>query len=150
MDQWIQDLRAYRRVALDTNVIIYALEDVEPYSELARHVLQLIERGSITGTASTVVEAEALVKPLRNQDWLAVEKIDLFFRSSPNLVLRGVDRTIARRAALVRANSRMSLPDAIIVATALEERCDAIVGNDAAIASQTLDIPYLRLDNYIS
>ena len=38
---------------------------------------------------------------------------------------------------------------AIIVATALEERCDAIIGNDSIIASRLTGIPYLYLDDYV-
>ncbi len=151
IDRWLQDLRAYRRVALDTNVGIYALEDVVPYKELAQHVLNLMERGYMTGLVSTVVEAEVLVKPLREQDQSTLEKAELFFRDSPNLVLRSLDRTIAKRAAMVRAaNTRILLPDAVIVATALEEQCDVIIGNDSVIASRALGIPYLYLDDYIS
>jgi len=143
-------MRAYRRVALDTNVVIYALEDVAPYRELAQHLLRMIERGFMTGTVSTVVEAEVLVKPLRERDRAAIDKVELFFRDSPNLVIRSFDRTIAKRAALVRASNRLLLPDAIIVATALEERCDAIIGNDSVIASQAVGIPYLYLNDYVS
>ena len=69
INRWLQDLRAYSRVALDTNVVIYALEDVAPYRELAQHLLQLVERGLMMASVSTVVEAEVLVKPLRNRDW---------------------------------------------------------------------------------
>ena len=82
IDRWLQDLRAYHRVALDTNVVIYALEDVAPYRELAQHVLRMMERGYMTGTVSTLVEAEVLVKPLRERDRPALEKIELFFKKS--------------------------------------------------------------------
>jgi predicted nucleic acid-binding protein len=74
----------------------------------------------------------------------------VFFRESPNLVIRSLDRVVARRAALVRAESRLQLPDAIIVATALEEGCDAMVGNNASMAQRGMGIPYLYLGNYIS
>jgi predicted nucleic acid-binding protein len=148
--QWLQDLRAYSRVALDTNVVIYALDDVAPYKELAQHLLRLMQQGLITGVVSTIVESETLVKPLRQQDWAVLAKVELFFRSSPNLVIRSFDRAVARRAAMVRAGSRLPLPDAIIVATGLEERCDALVGNDRSIASRSIGIPYLYLDNYVS
>jgi len=39
--------------------------------------------------------------------------------------------------------------DAIIVATGLEDRCDAIVGNDSLIAARSQSIPYLYLDDYV-
>ena len=135
IERWLQDLRPYRRVALDTDVVVYALDNVLPYQELARHLLRLMERGFMVGTVSTVVVAEVLVKPLRERDELALEKAELFFRYAPNLIVRSFDRTIARRAALVRARSHLPVPDAIIVATALEERFDVLIGNDASMAS---------------
>ena len=150
IDRWLDALRNYRRVALDTNVVIYALEDVRPYLDLAHQLLRLMERGRIMGTVSTVVEAEVLVKPLRERDRSTLEKAELFFKNSPNLVIRSVDRVIARRAALVRASSRLRLPDAIVVATALEDRCDALIGNDASMVQHRLGIPYLYLDDYVS
>lgn len=150
IDRWLQDLRAYRRVALDTNVVIYALENVAPYRELAQHLLRLMERGLMIGSVSAIVEAEVMVKPLRNRDWVTLDKLELFFGNSPNLIVKSLDRAIAKRAALVRANSRLALPDAIIVATALEDRCEVLVGNDSAMLQETLGLPYLHLNSYIS
>lgn len=148
--EWLEALRSHRRVALDTNVVIYALEKVSPYDELAQHLLHFLERGFLTALVSIVVEAEVLVKPLHERNQLAVDKAELFFRKFPNLMMRAFDRTLVRRAALVRAHSRLPLPDAIIVATALEERCDAIIGNDVTMARRPTGIQYLLLDNYIS
>ena len=150
LDQWLEDLGAHRRLALDTNAVIYALEEVEPYRELAWRLLWLMERGLILVVLSTVVMAEVLVKPLREQNQVAIEKTGLFFRDSPQLVVRNVDWAIARRAAFVRAVDRLSLPDAMIVATAIEERCGAIVGNDGDLARRVRGIPYLCMDSYIS
>ena len=84
MNRWLDDLSAYRHVGLDTNVIIYFLEDVVPYRELAGQVLHMMDRGLIVGSISTVVEAEVLVKPLRDRNRRAQETIELFFRNSPN------------------------------------------------------------------
>ena len=56
IERWLQDLRPYRRVALDTNVVVYALDSVLPYQELVKHLLRLMERGFMVGTVSTVVE----------------------------------------------------------------------------------------------
>ena len=44
----------------------------------------------------------------------------------------------------------MPLPDAIIIATALQARCDALIGNDARMARHTFGLPYLYLDGYIN
>ena len=39
----------------------------------------------LQGVASTIVEAETLVKPIRDRDWLAIDKIELFFRPPAQL-----------------------------------------------------------------
>lgn len=150
MNRWLDDMSAFRQVGLDTNVIIYSLENVAPYRELTGQVLRLMDRGLIVGHVSTVVETEVLVKPMRDRNRRALETIELFFRNSPNLVIRSVDRMVARRAAAVRASSRLSLPDATIVATALEDRCDALIGNDSSVAKYASGIPYLYLNDYLS
>ncbi len=136
---------------IDTNVVIYELQGTSPYIDLVRHVFQLMRLGALIGTISTVVEAEVLVKPLRDHDSRAIEQAVLFFRRSPNLAIRAVDRAVAASAAAVRAETRLPLPDSIIVATALEERCDAVIGNDKAMAgSAPAGIKYLYLEDFIS
>ncbi len=146
---WLNELRNYRRVALDTNVLIYGLENVEPYGSLVRHLFRFMQRGFLIGSVSTVVEAEVFVKPLRERDRQLIDTIELFFGSATNLAVRSVDRTIARRSAHIRAQTRLSLADAIIVATALEDRCDALIGNDAAMRGRPLGLPYLDIGDYI-
>lgn len=62
--------------------------------------------------------------------------VETFLRRLSGLTVRPVDRNIARRAADVYAGTRLASLDSIIVPTGLEERCDAIIGNDAMIASR--------------
>lgn len=57
-----------------------------------------------------------------------------------------LDRAIARTAATIRAERRLALPDAAIVATALHTDCDVIVGNDERCAQRVQEIPYVLLD----
>lgn len=108
-----------------------------------------MERGHALGVISTIVEMEILVKPMRERDDSAHDRAETFFRQRPNLSVRAVDRVVARRAADLRARTRLLPLDAIIVATGVEERCDAIIGNDSMIASRNLGIPYLYLDDYV-
>jgi predicted nucleic acid-binding protein len=93
---------------------------------------------------SVITEAELLVHPEQEDDREAMERIgDLL--SEDGIQVFPVDRRIARRAAALRAHNRFGLADAIIVATALETGCDAIVGNDGAWRKLT-EIPYVHLD----
>ena len=149
VNRWLGAMRSHRKVALDTNAVVYILDTVQPYSELLRHLLGLMERGLMAASVSTIVEAEVLVKPLRDRDRRATEMAQLFFRETPNLRVQVIDRTISAAAASIRANTRLTLPDAIIAATAVADRCDAIIGNDRTMAERVTGIPYLCLDDYV-
>jgi predicted nucleic acid-binding protein len=99
-----------------------------------------------------VTESELLVHPERDEDHDAMERIsDLL--SEDGMFVVGVDRRIARRAAALRAATlrarrRMALPDAIILATAIETGCDAIVTNDGDWR-KVADIPVVILDEVV-
>lgn len=97
---------------------------------------------------SAITEAELLVKPLRDANEAARERIEDLL-SEHGIYVIGVDRKISRRAAAIRARSRLKLPDAIIVATAIETDCEAIVGNDGVWAKKDVEIPFIRLDDVV-
>ena len=147
--RWEADLSDLSRVAFDTNALVYLLNGREPYASYVAQTIGLMDGGELVGIISTVVEMELLVKPLRDRDVDMRDRAEFLLRTRPYLMVRSVDRLVARRAAAVRARSRLSAIDAIIVATALEEQCDAIIGNDSLIARRVTDIPYLYLGDYV-
>ena len=147
---WENHIRSVRRISFDSNALIYFLEGRQPYYEYVAQVVAMLEEGRAMGYVSTIVVMELLVKPMREEDTVGLDRIELFLRGQINLFIRPVDHIVARRAADMRARTRLSPPDAIIVATALEEQCGAIIGSDSIIASRATGIPYLYLDDYIS
>jgi predicted nucleic acid-binding protein len=81
----------------------------------------------------------------------AIERIaDLL--SEDGIEVIEVDRAIARRSAMIRASQlragrkSLKLPDAMIIATALDARCDVIVGNDKDWKKRE-GLPLLFLDD---
>ena len=98
---------------------------------------------------SVITEAELLVRPERDDNEEARERIaDLLSEDGMEVV--PVERRIARRAAALRGRTRLKLADAIIVATAIETRCDAIVGNDGEWSKKSIDFPFVRLDDVVA
>jgi len=130
---------------LDTNAYIYFLEGREPYVFFLIPLLQRVQRGEANLIVSVITEAELLVRPQREGDLEAIERIgDLL--SEDGIYVVGVDRRIARRTASLRAEKRLRLADAIIVATAIETECEAIVGNDGDWRRLN-EIPFVCLDD---
>jgi predicted nucleic acid-binding protein len=111
-------------------------------------LFQRVQAGNLSLIVSAITEAELLVRPERDQDAAAKERIsDLL--SEDGIFVVNVERRIARRAAALRGRTKIALADAIIIATALETGCDAIVGNDGEWARKLDDIPFVRLDDIL-
>jgi predicted nucleic acid-binding protein len=97
---------------------------------------------------SVMTEAELLVRPYRTRDEDAIQRItDLL--SEPGITVVEVTRSIARTAARLHTENGLRMPDAIIVATAVETRCDVIVGNDHAWSKHPVGVNYLLLDDLV-
>jgi len=138
-----------RQLLLDTNAFIYFLDGEEPYFEVLLSVFRRVQAGDLSLIVSVITEAELLIRPERDDNEVAKERIgDLL--SEDGIYVVGVDRRIARRAAALRGRTRLKLADAIIVATALETGCEAIVGNDGEWARKQIDIPFVRMDDLVA
>ena len=140
---------------LDTNAFVYFLRGEQPYLGLLLPLFRRVQRGEATIFASVMTEAELLVHAEQRQSPEAAELIrDLL--SEDGIYVINADRRIAKRAAQIRGaalrqgtDKKMAIPDAIIIATAIETGCDAVVGNDAAWRGRT-EIPFVYLKDAVT
>ena len=137
-----------RRFALDTNAIIYYLDHKEPYRTWLEPHFDSMAAGDSRFVLSVIVDAELHVKPLRDGDTEALLRIEALI-SSKSVEILPVTLAIARQAARIRAKLDLELPDAIVVASAVIGRCDALVGNDRRCAQRVTEIPYIYLDEAV-
>ena len=75
-----------RVVLIDTNVIIYLTDSVEPHVALSRRLFEIIERGDAQGVVSTVSVAEVMQGPLRKGRKDNAFRVRDFLLNFPNLV----------------------------------------------------------------
>lgn len=124
-----------RRLYLDTNIFIYALENLDPWGSIAGRIMQAIDAGECTAVTSELTLAECLVKPLQ------IGRIDFIKAYSDAiqprhfLIVPPVDRAVLVRAAELRAQHLIKLPDAIHAATAILNRCELYLTNDQRLQS---------------
>ena len=117
-------------VLLDTSVLIYYLEGIEPYNLLAEEIFQDIVDENIRGFLSVISITEFIAKPLIDEEGTDVEGFKQFLSALPIQVLE-LNYEIAERAGKLRSQyPSVPTPDALIVATALENDCDVFVTND--------------------
>jgi len=122
-------LQRHRRVALDTSVVIYAVEANPKYFNLASRVFNWLESDGHAVT-STLTMTEALVRPYRVYDIQAVDKFYSFLLTYPHLEWVAPTLRIADRAAQIRAEHNLRTPDAIQAATAAVSGATALITND--------------------
>lgn len=117
-------------VYLDVNIWIYALEGYPAYIQDLTQLFQSIDRGNFTAVTSELSLAEALVKPIQNQDLAQQATYKQFIRTTQNLSVIPVNRDVLIEAARLRATVNIKLPDAIHAATALLTPCTTFLTND--------------------
>jgi predicted nucleic acid-binding protein len=134
----------HRRVALDSNVIVYLLEAVEPWASAARNVLGAIEAGRLGGVISTIGLAEVCAGPATLGDLALVERYVEAIGSIPGLRIQPITAEVAADAAIIRGVRGMSLADAMHLAAARASGATAFVTNDRRVhGSPRLEVVYL-------
>jgi len=109
-----------------------------------------VEQDRLKITLSVISEAELLVKPYREKNSTAIEAVSFFLEEFPNLKINLPNMEISRQAAKIRAESGLRLPDAMIVATAINTQCDLLLGNDIGLMQKASSyLPTIILSEYI-
>jgi predicted nucleic acid-binding protein len=123
-------LRRHRRVALDTSVFIYQLEENPRYIVLTDCIFAWLERPHHSAVTSTLTMTELLVQPYRDGSQHRVNAFYALLSTFPNLewIAPGLD--VADVAARVRASHRLRTPDALQAATAIQAQATGFITND--------------------
>lgn len=122
-----------KRLYLDANVFMYAIEGHEQYAALLGRMFEEIAAHNIPVLTSDLTLAECLVMPVKTGNTALANLYQQHLRTHAGLECVAVSRDILLEAARLRAISNMKLPDAIHVATAATMQCDMLVSNDKGI-----------------
>jgi len=108
-------------VVFDADVLIGYLTSSDAHHEQAVARMRAARKAGMRRLVSAVNYSEILIAPLRAGGVAATKLVDEMLHDHAIEVVQA-DRAAARSAASVRARSRLSLPDAYAVATALAAR----------------------------
>ena len=136
-------LSGHRRIALDSNVLIYLLEDHPQFGSSAGVVVDAIGRGDVSATISTIALVEILGGPAKSGDGEAFERMADAIRGLEMTVI-ALDAELATDAAWLHGSIGGTAADAIHLATARRSGATAFVTNDKRIRSiARLEVVYL-------
>jgi len=123
-------LNRHRRVAIDSSVFIYQLEENLRYVALSDLVFAWIEKTSSSAVTSSVTMTELLVQPYRDRDEDRADEFYALLSTYPHLEWVTPDLEIADMAARLRGLHGLRTPDAMQAATAIRSRATALITND--------------------
>jgi predicted nucleic acid-binding protein len=135
------------KIALDTNTLIYFLEGIEPHAGKVETILDTFLKGKNEGLISTITVAEILTGFYLEKDSKGALEIkkQLEALSLTGFKIVPVTVEIADMAANLRAERGGRLPDALIIATALNQAADIVYSEDKDLQRFSKDITICQL-----
>jgi len=117
-------------VFIDTAPLIYFIEGSSIYQNLLTQFFLAIDNGEFSLISSSITLLEVLVKPIKSNEIDIVESYKNILTKSAGIEIIKINIPIAIKAAEIRAKYNLKTPDAIQVATAIENRADYFFTND--------------------
>jgi predicted nucleic acid-binding protein len=129
-------------VTVDTSPIIYMLEGHPVLAQRFAPLFEAVESGRNQIMISVITIAEVLAGPLQKGREGLARRYRQVMTTSPGWSVMAIDADLAEGAARFRARYRLQLPDAILLATAIESGSAALVTHDRDF-SRIKDLPVL-------
>ncbi len=133
---------------LDSDVIIYSVERIEPYYKLLLPLWLSANAGEIQLAGSELLLLETMVRPLRQ----ANADLQVAFRNlltNTRFKLMPITRPVLEQVAGLRAEYGIKTPDSIQAATAVIAKCTAFLSNDHGYL-RVAGLPVKLLDHVLT
>ncbi len=139
----ISALTGHRKIALDSNVLIYLIETRGALADAAASIVDAVATGRVMAVMSAIGLVEILVGPARRGDAIAFESTADALRDLP-IEVTALDSMVAEDAAWIRGAAGVGVEDAVHLATARSAGATAFVTNDRRLRSiPNLEVVYL-------
>jgi predicted nucleic acid-binding protein len=137
------DLGGHRRIALDSNVLIYLLETTGPIADAAAWIVDAVDAGKTEAVLSAIGLVEILTGPARAGDALAFELTAEALREL-SIEIVPLNTSRAEDAAWIRGSAGVGLEDACHLVSARDAGATAFITNDRRLRSiPRLEVIYL-------
>jgi predicted nucleic acid-binding protein len=132
--EWIKAL-AGKIVGLDTDPLIYLIEENLTFLPFVRPFFEAVDRGEFRVVTWIVTLTEVLVHPMRRGDQKLADQYRRILLHSSHVTAEPVSEIIADEAARLRARHGLRTPDAIQLATAIRSGASSFLTNDSRLPS---------------
>lgn len=139
----------HRRIMLDSAPIIYFIEEHPVYGPISNEMFKIM-RDDLTlhAFSSVITLIEVLTYPLSLSDYNLAETYRNFLSDSVNFSLYDLDSLIAEQAARLRGKYGLRTPDAIQIATGIENAGTLFITNDKRLR-KIEEMEILVMEDYL-
>lgn len=130
---------------IDTAPLIYFIEDSVPYGKIAGTIISNAIQYNCSIITSVITLVEVLTQPIQMKRFDIAEKYCDVLTNSKNIIMYPVDSLIAQKAAELRAKYQIKTPDALQIATCIENNATLFITNDMQIKQiKEIEVAVLR------
>lgn len=122
-----------KRVYLDTNIFIYLIEGNDRYQGITNELAKSLSNDDFEAFSSHITLTEILPPLVKRGDEDVISATIDLLKDSGLTSLAAADADVCIQAGFLRGELGMKTPDAIHVATAVSQRCDIFLTNDAGV-----------------
>lgn len=123
----------HKKVCIDTAPFIYYMERHPHFGAIVQPIFEEIEKGNIQAITTNLTLLEVLVQPYRSGNEKLAQQYKDILLNAEGLTMLMVSHEISENAAKLRAKYAIRTPDAIQLATAIENNADTFLTNDEAL-----------------
>jgi predicted nucleic acid-binding protein len=125
-----------KKVLIDSNIIIYLTEEIEPYCALSRKVFSMVEEGETRAVISILSISEVMQGPLRSGMIDSAMAVKDYLINFPNSICQHITADVLD---LVGRDQRVNWEtlrtmDSLIIASGLHAHVDLFLSNDEHFA----------------
>jgi len=126
-----------KRILVDSNIIIYLTDAVQPFAAASRLLFQLIEAGDLVAVFSILSIAEVMQGPLRRGLIQNAMDVKTYLLNFPNSTCQAITTQVIEEIGKDQRIEWKSLRtiDALIIASGLVNEVELIVSNDTHFQS---------------
>ena len=124
-------------VFLDTAPLIYFIQGNSEYQPKLQKLFDLNDEGYFKFLTSAITLLEVLVKPLKAKETKVVEQYKTILMNAEGIDILEITIPVTIKDAEIRAKYNTHTPDALQVATAIEQQADYFFTNDLRLKSIT-------------
>lgn len=122
-------------VYFDTNPLIYFVEGHDTFFGAVKPLFEMLDHDGITACTGELTLTELLIKPYREGLDGTIREYEGLLLHSGHFSILGLGMGTFLSAAKIGGQTMMRTPDALHMATALENNCDFFITNDRRIRS---------------